>query len=170
MKQQDNRQGRGNTMKKVTTFLWFDGKAQEAAAFYEAVFKDVKIVETAYYTEAGPMPKGTVLTVAFELFGQQFVALNGGPHYQFTPAVSFLVGCETQDEIDQYWNSLADGGTPHQCGWISDKFGVTWQIVPNILKEMLQDKDSGRAAGVMSAMFKMVKLDIEGLKRAYQEA
>lgn len=157
-------------MQKVTPFLWFDGKAGEAAEFYKSVFKDVKILEMRYYSEAGPMPKGTVLTVTFEIFGQQFVGLNGGPHYQFTPAVSFFVSCETQEEIDEYWNKLAEEGRPEQCGWISDKFGVTWQIVPRVLNEMLQDKDSARAARVMRAMFQMVKLDIAGLQRAYEEA
>jgi predicted 3-demethylubiquinone-9 3-methyltransferase (glyoxalase superfamily) len=155
-------------MKKLTTFLWFDGKAQEAAEFYKSVFKDVKILETRYYSEAGPMPKGTVLTVSFELFGQEFVGLNGGPHYQFTPAVSFSVGCDSQEEIDEYWDKLAEGGMPNQCGWISDKFGVTWQIVPRGLSEMMEDKDEARVARVMRAMFQMVKLDIAGLKRAYE--
>jgi predicted 3-demethylubiquinone-9 3-methyltransferase (glyoxalase superfamily) len=155
-------------MQKVTPFLWFDGNAGEAAEFYKSVFKDVKILETRYYSEAGPLPKGTVLTVTFELFGQKFVALNGGPHYQFTPAVSFFVSCETQEELDGYWDRLAEGGSPQQCGWITDKFGVTWQIVPKILFEMLQDKDGARAARVMRAMFQMVKLDIAGLKRAYE--
>lgn len=154
-------------MQKLTPFLWFDGKAGEAADFYKSVFKDVKILETRYYGEAGPLPKGTVLTVTFEIFGQQFVGLNGGPHYQFSPAVSFFVSCETQEEIDEYWSKLAEEGAPHQCGWISDKFGVTWQIAPRVLNEMLQDKDGARAARVMRAMFQMVKLDIAGLKRAY---
>ena len=157
-------------MQKLTTFLWFDGKAEEAAHFYKSVFKDVKILETHHYTEAGPQPKGSVLTVAFELFGHEFVALNGGPHYQFTPAVSFSVSCDTQAEIDGYWDRLLEGGKAFQCGWISDKFGVTWQIVPKALMEMLKDKDRARAARVTQAMFKMVKLDIAGLKRAYEEA
>ncbi len=157
-------------MQKVTPFLWFDGKAGEAAEFYKSVFIDVNILETKYYNEAGPLPKGTVLTVTFEVLGQKFVALNGGPHYQFTPAVSFLVSCETQEELDTYWNGLARSGTPLQCGWITDKFGVTWQIVPKILSEMLQDKDGARVARVMRAMFQMVKLDIAGLRRAYEEA
>jgi len=155
-------------MQKITPFLWFDTNAREAAEFYKSVFRDVKILETRYYSEAGPMPKGTVLTVSFEMFGQQFVGLNGGPHYQFTPAVSFLVDCETQEEVDEYWNKLLEGGTPHQCGWISDKFGVTWQIVPMFLSEVLKDADSERVARVMRAMFQMVKLDIEGLRRAYE--
>jgi predicted 3-demethylubiquinone-9 3-methyltransferase (glyoxalase superfamily) len=157
-------------MKKITTFLWFDGKAAEAAEFYKSVFKDAKILETRYYSEAGPQPKGTVLTVTFEVFGQEFVALNGGPHYQFTPAVSFFVSCDTQEEIDGYWDRLLEGGTPMQCGWIADKFGVTWQIVPKFLGEVLKDSDGERVARVMRAMFQMVKLDIAGLKRAYEAA
>ncbi|HEX4159603.1 MAG TPA: VOC family protein [Rhizomicrobium sp.] len=157
-------------MQKITPFLWFDGKAGEAAEFYKSVFEDVKILETQYYNEAGPLPKGTVLTVTFEIFGQEFVALNGGPHYQFTPAVSFSISCENQEELDGYWEKLAEGGIPMQCGWISDKFGVTWQIVPRVLSEMLEGKDGDRAARVMRAMFQMVKLDIAGLKRAYDEA
>jgi predicted 3-demethylubiquinone-9 3-methyltransferase (glyoxalase superfamily) len=155
------------TMQKITTFLWFDDKAEDAARFYVSVF-NAKILETRYYGEAGPKPKGTVLTVSFHLFGQEFVALNGGPHYQFSPAVSFLVKCDTQEEIDAYWEKLLDGGKSHQCGWISDRFGVTWQIVPKVLMEMLGDKDGVRSARVTRAMFGMVKLDIVQLKRAYE--
>jgi predicted 3-demethylubiquinone-9 3-methyltransferase (glyoxalase superfamily) len=156
-------------MQKITTFLWFDDKAEEAAKFYASVFRDSKILETRYYNEAGPRPKGTVLTVTFELFGREFVALNGGPHYQFTPAVSFFVGCESQEELDNYWNALAEGGKPLQCGWITDRYGVTWQIVPKVLMEMMSDKDATRSARVMRAMFQMVKLDIAALKQAYDE-
>jgi predicted 3-demethylubiquinone-9 3-methyltransferase (glyoxalase superfamily) len=156
-------------MQKITPFLWFDDKAEEAAKFYVSVFRDAKILETRYYSEAGPKPKGSVLTVTFELFGTEFVALNGGPHYRFTPAVSFMVECETQEELDHYWDRLADGGMPMQCGWISDKFGVTWQITPSILLPMLQDKDIARSTRVTRAMFGMVKLDIVGLKRAYED-
>lgn len=155
-------------MDKITPFLWFDTEAEAAAKFYTSVFRNSKIRETHYYGEAGPRPKGSVLTVAFELFGQEYVALNGGPEYKFTPAVSFLVHCETQEELDQYWDRLAEGGTPIQCGWITDKFGVTWQIVPKALLEMLRDKDPKRAARVTRAMFAMVKLDIAGLERAYR--
>lgn len=154
-------------MKKIAPFLWFDGRAEEAAKFYTSVFRDSRILDTRYYTEAGPRPKGSVLTVTFELSGQEFVALNGGPEYAFTPAVSFFVRCETQDEIDAYWAALADGGKPIQCGWITDKFGITWQIIPKALLEMMQDKDQERVARVMRAMFGMVKLDIAGLERAY---
>jgi predicted 3-demethylubiquinone-9 3-methyltransferase (glyoxalase superfamily) len=155
-------------MQKVTPFLWFDGKAAEAAEFYKSVFGDVKILDTRYYSDAGPQPKGTVLTVTFELFGREFVALNGGPHYQFTPATSFFVSCEDQEEVDRYWNGLLDGGTPQQCGWITDKFGVTWQIVPKLLGEILKDGDGERVARVMRSMFQMVKLDVAGLQRAYE--
>jgi predicted 3-demethylubiquinone-9 3-methyltransferase (glyoxalase superfamily) len=153
----------------LTTFLWFDGKAEEAAKFYVSVFRDAKLLDTRYYNEAGPKPEGTVLTVAFELFGRKFVALNGGPYYQFTPAVSFMIGCDTQEEIDTYWERLLDGGKPFQCGWITDKYGVTWQITPNVLLEMISDEDRARAARVTRAMYEMVKLDIAGLKLAYEE-
>ncbi|HEX3432363.1 MAG TPA: VOC family protein [Rhizomicrobium sp.] len=153
-------------MQKMRTFLWFDGKAEEAARFYTSVFRDGKILDIMRYTDAGPRPKGEVLTVAFELFGQPFVALNGGAHYTFTPAVSFMVVCETQEELDGYWDSLADGGTPMRCGWITDRFGVTWQITPSILLPLLQDKDGARASRVTRAMMEMVKFDIAALKRA----
>ncbi|MGH6887751.1 MAG: VOC family protein [Rhizomicrobium sp.] len=156
-------------MDKITPFLWFDDKAEDAAKFYTSVFPDSKIIDTNYYTEAGPRPKGSVLTVTFELFGQVFVALNGGPNYTLSPAVSFFIRCETQDEIDAYWNRLSDCGKPLQCGWITDKYGMTWQIVPKVLLEMMQDKDRERAARVTRAMFGMVKLDIAGLTRTYEE-
>lgn len=154
-------------MQKICPFLWFDGKAEEAARFYTSIFPGGKIVDIMYYSDAGPQPKGTVLTITFELFGQTFVAMNGGPHYSFTPAVSYMVSCDTQEEIDRYWERLAEGGKPIQCGWITDKFGFTWQITPSILLPMMQDKDSARAARVAQAMFPMVKLDIATLKRAY---
>jgi predicted 3-demethylubiquinone-9 3-methyltransferase (glyoxalase superfamily) len=155
-------------MQKVTPFLWFDGKAEEAARFYTSVFRGGKILDIMRYTEAGPRPKGEVLTVSFELFGQMFVALNGGPNYSFTPAVSFMIECETQEELDAYWDRLADGGKPIQCGWITDKFGLTWQITPSILLPMLQDTDKARATRVTRAMMEMVKLDFAALKRAYE--
>ena len=154
-------------MQKIRTFLWFDRNAEEAARFYTSVFRGGKMLDTMRYTEAGPRPKGEVLTVSFELFGHVFVALNGGPQYAYTPAVSFMVECETQEELDGYWDALADGGKPIQCGWITDKFGVTWQITPSILMGMIQDKDSARAARVTRAMMGMVKLDIAALKAAY---
>jgi predicted 3-demethylubiquinone-9 3-methyltransferase (glyoxalase superfamily) len=154
-------------MQKIRSFLWFDTKAEEAARFYTSVFRGGKILDIMRYTEAGPRPKGEVLTVSFELFGQVFVALNGGPQYTFTGAISFMVECETQEELDAYWDRLADGGKPIQCGWITDKFGLTWQITPSILLPMLQDKDRARATRVTRAMMGMVKLDFAGLKRAY---
>lgn len=155
-------------MPKMRTFLWFDRNAEDAARFYTSVFRGGKMLDIMRYTEAGPRPKGEVLTVSFELFGQVFVALNGGPQYTYTPAVSFMVECETQEELDGYWDALADGGKPIQCGWITDKFGVTWQITPSILMQMIQDKDSARATRVTRAMMGMVKLDIAALKRAYE--
>jgi predicted 3-demethylubiquinone-9 3-methyltransferase (glyoxalase superfamily) len=154
-------------MQKIRSFLWFDTNAEEAARFYTSVFRGGKILDIMRYTEAGPRPKGEVLTVSFELFGQVFVALNGGPQYTFTGAISFMVECETQEELDAYWDKLADGGKPIQCGWITDKFGLTWQITPSILLPLLQDKDSARATRVTRAMMEMVKLDFAGLKRAY---
>jgi predicted 3-demethylubiquinone-9 3-methyltransferase (glyoxalase superfamily) len=157
-------------MQKITPFLWFDGKAEEAMTFYTSVFKRSKLVDIMRYGEAGPGPKGSVMAATFELDGQQFMALNGGPLYSFTPAISFFVSCETQDEIDEYWEKLVDGGKPVQCGWLTDKYGVSWQIVPRVLGEMLQDKDPERSSRVMKAMFGMVKLDIAGLERAFAQS
>ena len=154
-------------MHKMRTFLWFDTQSEEAARFYTSIFPGAKILDITRYTEAGPRPKGEVLTVSFELFGQQFVALNGGPQYTFTGAVSFMVECETQEELDRYWDALANGGKPIQCGWITDKFGLTWQITPSILLPLLQDRDGARATRVTRAMMEMVKLDFAGLQRAY---
>jgi predicted 3-demethylubiquinone-9 3-methyltransferase (glyoxalase superfamily) len=154
-------------MQKITPFLWFDGKAEEAMNFYLSVFKDSKLVGIKHYGEAGPLPKGTVLTVTFELFGQEFTILNGGPHFNLTPAISFLVDCDSQAEVDNYWDKLLAGGKPMQCGWLTDKYGVTWQIVPRALRDMLDDPDDVKAARVARAMFKMIKLDIAELKRAY---
>lgn len=153
-------------MQKITPFLWFDDKAEEAAQFYMSIFKNSKLLSISRYGEAGPGPKGSVMTVAFELDGEKFVALNGGPNYSFSPAVSFVVNCETQQEVDQYWERLSEGGEKIQCGWLRDKYGLSWQIVPTILPELLQDKDPGKRKRVMAAMLKMVKLDIEQLKRA----
>ncbi|HSY50714.1 MAG TPA: VOC family protein [Thermoanaerobaculia bacterium] len=155
-------------MQKITPFLWFDSNAEEAMDFYVSVFKDSKIVNVARYGEAGPGPKGTVMVGTFEIEGQQFLALNGGPIYQFTPAISFVVNCETQQEVDHYWDSLLEGGSPQQCGWLTDKLGVSWQIVPTILVELMRDKDPAKAKRVMEAMLEMVKIDIAGLQRAYE--
>lgn len=156
-------------MKGITPFLWFDTNAEEAVNFYCSVFENSSITATATYGEAGPGPKGSVMIVEFELNGQEFIALNGGPVYQFTPAISMMVNCETQDEIDHYWEKLqADGGGEVQCGWLYDKYGVSWQITPIVLMEMQKDPDEAKRERVMRAMMEMVKLDIEELKRAYE--
>ncbi len=157
-------------MQKITPFLWFDGKAEEAMNFYTSIFERSKVVNIMRYGEAGPGPKGTVMAATFQLDGQEFTALNGGPQFTFTPAISFFVTCETQDEVDRFWEKLVAGGQPQQCGWLTDKYGVSWQIVPRVLGEMLQDKDPAKSTRVMKAMFGMVKLDIAGLKRAYAQS
>ena len=155
-------------MQKITPFLWFDNNAEEAVNFYASVFKNARVGRVARYGEAGPGPKGSVMTAQFELAGQQFVALNGGPVYKITPAISFVVNCETQDEVDHYWSKLTAGGKEIQCGWLQDKFGVSWQIVPTILGQLLSDEDPEKSKRVMQAMLKMIKLDIDQLKRAYE--
>jgi predicted 3-demethylubiquinone-9 3-methyltransferase (glyoxalase superfamily) len=155
-------------MQKITPFLWFDGNAEEAASFYTSIFKNSKILNVARYGEAGPGPKGSAMTVTFQLEGQQFIALNGGPHYTFTPAISFFVNCETQAEVDEFWNKLSAGGKDVQCGWLKDKFGVSWQIIPKALMELMGDKDPVKSQRVFKAMLQMTKIDIEGLKRAYR--
>lgn len=154
-------------IQKISPFLWFDYQAEEAVNFYVSVFEDSKVKAITRYGEAGPGPKGTVMTIAFELAGQEFVALNGGPHFKFTEAISFVVNCQTQQEVDQLWEKLSEGGTEVECGWLKDKYGLSWQIVPTILDEMLQDKDPERSQRVMKAMLQMKKLDIAGLERAY---
>lgn len=156
-------------MQKIRPFLWFDGKAEEAANFYTAIFPNAKIGSVMRYGDAGPGPNGSVMSVTFELDGQEFIALNGGPDFTFTPAVSFFVTCETQDEVDMFWDRLCEGGQPNRCGWLTDKYGLTWQIVPTALLEMLQDKDAARATSVMRVMMQMVKLDIAALRRAYDQ-
>jgi len=155
-------------MQKITPFLWFDGKAEEAMHFYTSIFRNAKVGNVTRYGEAGPGPKGTVMSATFELEGQEFYALNGGPQFQFSPAISFFVKCTTQDEVDMYWAKLSAGGQTHQCGWLQDKFGVTWQVVPTILGELLSDKDPVKAGRVMQAMMRMTKLDIATLKQAYE--
>jgi len=154
-------------VQKISPFLWFDGKAEEAAEFYISVFPNSKIGDILRNGPDGPGPQGSVLTVAFELDGQKFTALNGGPHYKFSPATSFVVNCETQDEVDYYWEKLSAGGKTMQCGWLDDKYGVTWQVVPSVLVKMLQDKDAEKAHRVMQTMMQMVKLDIKPLQQAY---
>jgi predicted 3-demethylubiquinone-9 3-methyltransferase (glyoxalase superfamily) len=156
-------------MPKITPFLWFDNQAEEAANFYAAIFKNSKIVNVSRYGEAGPGPKGSAMTVTFQLDGQEFIALNGGPHFKFTEAISFSVDCKTQQEVDEYWEKLtAGGGKPSQCGWLKDKYGLSWQIVPTVLGQLLADKDPQKSKRVMEAMLKMTKIDIAGLKRAYE--
>ena len=152
---------------KITPFLWFDNQAEEAAKLYTSIFKDSKILNTTRYGDSGPGPKDSVMTVVFEIAGQQFTALNGGPHFKFTEAVSFVVNCETQQEIDDYWEKLIAGaGKPVQCGWLKDKYGLSWQIVPTVLGELTKG-NSARSSRVMQALLKMVKLDIAELKKAY---
>ena len=151
--------------KKITSMLWFDGQAEAAAKFYVSVFKDAKLGKTARYGEGMPGPKGSVMTVTFEIEGQPFMALNGGPQFKFTEAVSFMVNCKDQKEIDYYWDTLAAGGEPGQCGWLKDKYGLCWQIVPANLGELL-GKDQAQTNRVMAEVMKMVKLDIATLERA----
>jgi predicted 3-demethylubiquinone-9 3-methyltransferase (glyoxalase superfamily) len=157
-------------MQKITPFLWFDSQAEEAANYYVSVFRNSRIRRTARYGDAGPGPKGSVMTVEFELDGNEFVALNGGPHYTITPAVSFVVNCKDQADVDYYWDKLTAGGMPVQCGWLTDKFGVSWQVVPTRLSELLVDPDKSKAQRVMAAMMKMVKLDVPTLEQAARAA
>lgn len=157
-------------MQKITPFLWFDGKAEEAMNFYLSIFKNAKVTDVLRWGDVGPGPKGSVLTCAFELEGQEFTALNGGPMYQFTPAISLFVKCETQAEVDHYWDKLLEGGKAQQCGWLTDRFGITWQIVPTMLPRLLMDKDTAKANRVMAAMMQMVKLDIATLQQAADAA
>ncbi|WP_020475956.1 VOC family protein [Zavarzinella formosa] len=153
-------------MQKITPFLWFDGKAEEAMNFYLSVFKNSKAVSVTRHGDAGPGSKGSVMSAIFELDGVEFYALNGGPMFTFTPAISFFVKCETQPEIDEYWEKLSEGGAKNRCGWLQDKFGVSWQIVPTVLGELLQGKDADKSKRVMQAMLQMDKLDISALKKA----
>jgi predicted 3-demethylubiquinone-9 3-methyltransferase (glyoxalase superfamily) len=155
---------------RITPFLWFDTQAEEAANFYVSIFPNSKIVSTSRYGDAGPGPKGSVMTVGFELEGLSFTALNGGPIYKFTEAISLMVHCETQAEVDRYWDKLSAGGKEVQCGWLKDKYGLCWQIVPDALMEFIQDKDPVKSQRVMAAMMQMVKLDIAKLKAAHAGA
>src|SRR5437867_7452601 len=154
-------------MSKISPFLWFDNQAEEAAHLYVSLFKNSKVVTTTRYSDAGPGPKGSVMTVEFELAGQRFIALNGGPQFKFTEAISFSVDCKTQQELDAFWEKLSAGGEPGPCGWLKDKYGLSWQINPTVLGEMLSDPDPAKANRVMEAMLKMTRIDIPALKRAY---
>jgi len=156
--------------KRITPFLWFDHQAEEAAMFYTSIFKNSGIKTVTHYGNSGPGPKGGVMTVAFMLEGQMFVALNGGPQFKFTEAVSFVVHCETQDEVDYFWKKLSTGGQEVQCGWLKDKYGLAWQIVPNVFLELMLDKDSEATDRMMQAMFGMKKLNIAALKKAFNGA
>ena len=156
-------------MQKITPFLWFDNNAEEAMNFYLSIFKNSKIVSMTRYGEAGPGPKGTVMAATFQLDGQEFVALNGGPQFTFSPAISFFVSCETQQEIDELWEKLSAGGEKNRCGWLRDKYGLSWQIVPPVLIELLNDRDPEKSQRVMKAMLQMDKIDIGTLKQAYAQ-
>lgn len=155
-------------MQKINPFLWFDGRAEEAMLFYTSIFKNSRIESLNRYGEGGPGPKGEVMSGTFLLEGQRFMALNGGPMFSFTPAISLFVNCETQEEVDELWDKLiSDGGEPSRCGWLQDKFGVSWQIIPTVLSELLYDPDPVKSARVMNAMLQMDKIDIGKLKEAY---
>jgi predicted 3-demethylubiquinone-9 3-methyltransferase (glyoxalase superfamily) len=154
-------------MQKITPFLWFDNQAEEAMRFYVSIFKNSKPGRILRYGDAGPGPKGSVMIAAFELDGQHFTALNGGPHFKFTEAVSFVVNCETQAEVDDYWDKLSEGGATQQCGWLKDKFGLSWQIVPTALIELINDPDPEKSKRVTEAMLRMIKIDIATLRRAH---
>ncbi len=160
-------------MRKITPCLWFDNQAEEAANFYVSIFKNSRIGRVARYGEEGATvsgkPKGSTMTVTFELDGQEVMALNGGPMFKFSPAISFIVNCETQQEVDRLWEKLSEGGEKQQCGWLKDKYGVSWQIVPTALGEMMQNRDPKRTERVMQALLQMTKLDINGLRQAYEQ-
>jgi predicted 3-demethylubiquinone-9 3-methyltransferase (glyoxalase superfamily) len=154
-------------MQKIVPCLWFDDQAEEAARFYTSIFKDSKIGEISRYGEGSPRPKGSVMTVRFQLNGQEYLALNGGPVFKFTEAVSFIVNCETQEEVDRLWDKLCESGQPVQCGWLKDKFGLSWQIVPTVLSKLMTDPDPARSKRVFQAMMQMKKLDIKALEDAH---
>jgi predicted 3-demethylubiquinone-9 3-methyltransferase (glyoxalase superfamily) len=157
-------------VQKITPFLWFDGKAEEAMNFYVSIFKNSKIGSVTRYGAAGPGPKGSVMSATFHLDGQEFFALNGGPQFTFTPAISFFVNCGTQPEVDELWERLSEGGEKSRCGWLKDKYGLSWQIIPSVLSELLHDKDPAKSGRVMKAMMQMGKIDIASLRRAYEQA
>ena len=158
-------------MQKITPFLWFDNQAEEAANFYTSIFPNSKILNVARYGDAGPGPTGSVMTANFQLNGQEFVALNGGPQFNFTEAISFVVNCENQEEVDKYWDALtAGGGQESMCGWLKDKYGLSWQIVPTVLGKLMTDKDTKKSSRVMQALLQMKKLDIKRLQEAHDQA
>lgn len=154
-------------MQKITPFLWFNDQAEEAVNFYVSIFKNSKVLKVTRYGEAGPGPKGTVMSATFQLEGQEFFALNGGPQFRFTPAISFFVNCETQQEVDDLWEKLSEGGRKDRCGWLQDRYGLSWQIIPSALGRLLQDEDTQKAKRVMLAMLQMDRIDIAGLQHAY---
>jgi predicted 3-demethylubiquinone-9 3-methyltransferase (glyoxalase superfamily) len=155
-------------MQKITPFLWFDHQAEEAVQFYTSIFKNSKVENMSRYGEAGPGPAGTVMSATFQLEGQKFMALNGGPHFKFTEAISLFVDCKTQEEVDELWEKLSAGGEKSRCGWLKDKFGLSWQIIPSVLGELLQDEDDEKSGRVLEAMLQMDKIDINALKQAYE--
>ena len=157
-------------MQKITPCLWFDTEGEDAARFYTSIFPNSRITEVARYGSAGPRPEGTVMTVSFELDGQEFLALNGGPQFTFSEALSFQVFCQTQEEVDAYWSKLSEGGEEGPCGWLKDRFGLSWQIVPTVLPELLADPDAAKSQRVMQAMLGMKKIEIEGLEQAAKAA
>jgi predicted 3-demethylubiquinone-9 3-methyltransferase (glyoxalase superfamily) len=154
-------------LQKITPFLWYDNHAEEAARFYTSIFPDSKIGKISRYGETGPGPKGSVMVVNFTLAGQEFLALNGGPVFKFTEAISLVVNCETQEEVDRYWEKLSESGAEVQCGWLKDRYGLSWQVVPTILGKLVSDADPVKSSRVMQAIMGMVKLDIAGLQKAY---
>ncbi len=154
-------------MQLITPFLWYNTEAEEAVRFYTSIFPDSKILSTSYYGSNTHMPEGSVMTVNFQLAGQKFVAMNGGPNYPLTPAISFMVEVDSQDELDRYWDALSAGGEPIQCGWLTDKFGLSWQVTPKELLRMIEDPDPARKERAMGAMMEMVKLDLDKLRNAY---
>ena len=156
-------------MHNITPCLWFDNEAEDAASFYVSVFEDSQILDTTHYGEAGPGPDGTVLTVSFRLRGQEFMALNGGPDFKFNEAVSFQVSCESQEEVDRFWDTLSDGGEESQCGWLKDRFGLSWQVIPTALPKLLSDPDAQKSQRAMEAMLQMRKIDIDALTRAAEQ-
>ncbi len=156
-------------MQKIIPFLWFDDKAEEAMNFYISIFRNSRVISVSRYGEGGPGPAGAVMTGTFQLAGQDFMALNGGPEFKFTEAISLFVNCETQDEVDELWDKLSEGGEKGRCGWLKDKYGVSWQIIPTALGELLNDPDPAKSQRVMQAMLQMDRIDIAGLKRAYAQ-